>query len=105
MEYFVTELVDKTQSLLYALDECVTVDDVISGGEIKITIYQCYDNGDCVIDHLINNILSTAFTVDHYRLLVLTIVNFYIILIAILISFHHFDQATNMGKDQNLSNC
>ena len=42
-----TELVDKTQSLLYALDECVTVDDVISGGEIKITIDQCYDNGDC----------------------------------------------------------
>ena len=29
-----TELVDKTQSLLLALDDCVTVDDVISGGEV-----------------------------------------------------------------------
>ena len=32
------ELVDKTQSLLHVLDDCVTVDDVISGGEIKMTL-------------------------------------------------------------------
>ena len=29
------ELVDKTQSLLHVLDDCVTVDDVISGGESR----------------------------------------------------------------------
>ena len=49
MECFVTELVNKTQSLLHALDDCVTVDDVISGGEIKITVDQYYDNVDHVI--------------------------------------------------------
>ena len=33
-----TELVDKTQSLLYVLDDCVTIDDVISGGEVKVIL-------------------------------------------------------------------
>jgi len=37
------ELVSKTQSLLTSLDDCVTVDDVISGGETLII--------DCCIDH------------------------------------------------------
>ena len=33
-----TELVSKTQSLLTSLDDCVTVDDVISGGESLISV-------------------------------------------------------------------
>lgn len=51
LECFVTELVNKTQSLLYVLDDCITVDDVISGGEVKIPIDQYVDIIDCIIDH------------------------------------------------------
>ena len=41
-----TELVGKTQSLLTSLDDCITVDDVISGGEalISISIIEWYGN-------------------------------------------------------------
>lgn len=47
-----TELVDKTQSLLHTLDDCVTVDDVISGGEVKITVDQYFDDVDCIINQI-----------------------------------------------------
>lgn len=38
MECFVTDLINKTQLLLHVLDDCVTIDDVISAGEVKITV-------------------------------------------------------------------
>ena len=65
------ELVSKTQSLLTSLDDCITIDDVISGGEALISVLLT----DCHVDHdlfmLINldhsiTVYCHAITVDVY---------------------------------------